>query len=145
MDNWNFLRAALADLEEFIQFQLPTHAAAWSPAGFTWDQSGHQTECSWFGFMMLVKNNAPFTRREFAQHLDAAKIGNRMLFGGNLVRQPAFVTLKQQQPGAFRVAGDLAGADRIMNEAVFIGTYPGLTPAMLDYMVTTIRQFVRSR
>ncbi len=145
MDNWNFLRAARADLEEFIQFQLPTHAAAWSPAGFTWDQSGHQTECSWFGFMMLVKNNAPFTRREFAQHLDAAKIGNRMLFGGNLVRQPAFVTLKQQQPGAFRVAGDLAGADRIMNEAVFIGTYPGLTPAMLDYMVTTIRQFVRSR
>ena len=166
VDNWNFLRTALADLEEFIEFQLPTHATGWngnrsqksevrsqnpgssascSPctSWFNWDNSGHRTECSWFGFMMLVKKNAPFTRREFAQHLDAAKIGNRMLFGGNLVRQPAFVTLKKQQPNAFRVIGDLAGADRIMNEAVFIGTYPGLTPAMLDYMAETIRAFVK--
>ncbi|MDD5139080.1 MAG: lipopolysaccharide biosynthesis protein RfbH [Verrucomicrobiales bacterium] len=143
MDNWNKLRAGLADLEEFIQFQLPTHAAAWSPQGFTWDNSGHQTECSWFGFMMLVKKSAPFTRGEFVKCLDAAKIGNRMLFGGNLVRQPAFVSLRRQQPDAFRVVGDLAGADRIMNEAVFIGTYPGLSPAMIDYMVDTIRNFVR--
>ena len=143
MDHWNHLRAALTDLEEFIEFQLPTHATGWTKNGFTWDQTGHQTECSWFGFMMLVKKSAPFTRRDFAQHLDAAKIGNRMLFGGNLVRQPAFVTLKKQQPQAFRVVGDLAGADRIMNEAVFIGTYPGLTPVMLDYMAETITQFVR--
>jgi len=156
MDNWNYLRAALADLEEFIQFQLPTHATGWtgkpemasgSPctSWFNWDTTGHQTECSWFGFMMLVKKSAPFTRRELAQHLDAAKIGNRMLFGGNLVRQPAFVNLKKQQPGAFRVVGDLAGADRIMNEAVFIGTYPGLTVAMLDYMIECITTFVRSK
>ena len=143
MDNWNQLRAGLADLEEFIQFQLPTHAAAWSPQGFTWDKSGHQTECSWFGFMMLVKKSAPFTRGAFVKHLDAAKIGNRMLFGGNLVRQPAFVSLRKQQPDAFRVVGDLAGADRIMNEAVFIGTYPGLSPAMIDYMVATIRNFAK--
>jgi CDP-6-deoxy-D-xylo-4-hexulose-3-dehydrase len=95
--------------------------------------------------MMLVKKSAPFTRREFVQHLDQAKIGNRMLFGGNLVRQPAFVSLRQQQPGAFRVVGDLAGADRIMNEAVFIGTYPGLTQAMLDYMIESITRFVRSK
>jgi CDP-6-deoxy-D-xylo-4-hexulose-3-dehydrase len=143
MDNWNKLRAGLADLEEFIQFQLPTHATAWSPQGFTWDNSGHQMECSWFGFMMLVKKSAPFTRGAFVKHLDAAKIGNRMLFGGNLVRQPAFVTLRKQQPGAFRVVGDLAGADRIMNEAVFIGTYPGLSAAMIDYMIEIIRNFVR--
>ena len=142
MDNWNFLRNALAGLEEFIEFQLPTHAASWTPQGFTWDKSGHRTECSWFGFMMLVKKNAPFTRREFVRHLDTAKIGNRMLFGGNLVRQPAFVTLRKQQPGAFRVVGDLAGADRIMNEAVFIGTYPGLTAEMLAYIIATIRGFV---
>jgi CDP-6-deoxy-D-xylo-4-hexulose-3-dehydrase len=144
MANWQSLRTALAGLEEFFQFQLPTHATGWTPQGFAWDQSGHHTECSWFGFMMLVKPGAPFTRREFAQHLDQAKIGNRMLFGGNLVRQPAFVTLRRQTPGAFRVVGELAGADRIMNEAVFIGTYPGLTPAMLDYMAETITRFVRA-
>jgi CDP-6-deoxy-D-xylo-4-hexulose-3-dehydrase len=94
--------------------------------------------------MLLVKPSAPFTRKEFAQHLDAHKIGNRMLFGGNLVRQPAFVQLRKDNPNAFRVIGDLAGADRIMNESVFIGTYPGLTPAMLDYMVETIRRFVQT-
>ncbi len=143
MDNWQYLRAALAGLEEFIQFQLPTHATGWTPQGFTWDNSGHRTECSWFGFMMLVKKSAPFTRRELVQHLDAAKIGNRMLFGGNLVRQPAFVNLRRQQPGAFRVAGDLPGADRIMNEAVFVGIYPGLTRPMLDYMVDIIRAAVK--
>ena len=153
--NWETLRHALAPLEEFFTFQLPTHAAAWNPpssvlrspsSAFTWERDdGARCEPSWFGFMLLVKPSAPFTRREIAQHLDAAKIGNRMLFGGNLVRQPAFVTLKKQQPRAFRVVGDLAGADCIMNEAVFIGTYPGLTPAMLEYMVETIVKFVRAK
>jgi CDP-6-deoxy-D-xylo-4-hexulose-3-dehydrase len=95
--------------------------------------------------MMLVKPTAPFTRRELAQHLDAAKIGNRMLFGGNLVRQPAFVALNKQKPGAFRTVGDLVGADRILNDAMFIGTYPGLSQPMLNYMVETITRFVYSK
>ncbi len=143
MDNWQTLRTGLADLEEFFTFQLPTHATAWTPEGFVWDASGHRTECSWFGFMMLVKAGAPFSRRDFVRALDAAKIGNRMLFGGNLVRQPAFVSLKQQRPDAFRIIGDLPGADQIMKESVFVGTYPGLTPAMLSYLIETIRGFVK--
>jgi CDP-6-deoxy-D-xylo-4-hexulose-3-dehydrase len=141
MDNWATLRKGLANLDKFFDFQLPTHSTGWSEDGFTWDNSGHATECSWFGFMMLVKADAPFSRREFAQALDRAKIGNRMLFGGNLVRQPAFVELRKQRQDALRVVGNLAGADRIMNEAIFIGTYPGLTPAMLLYMIETIQQF----
>ena len=145
IDNWNTLRAGLADLGEFFTFQLPTHATGWTPAGFTWDASGHQTTCSWFGFMMLVQPTAPFSRRDFARALDAAKIGNRMLFGGNLVRQPAFVTLRKERPATLRIVGDLAGADRIMNEAVFIGAYPGLTPEMLNYMIETIRHFARKQ
>ncbi|MDB6065701.1 MAG: rfbH [Pedosphaera sp.] len=143
IDNWNTLRKGLADLEEFFTFHLPTHATGWTPQGFTWDASGHRTECSWFGFMMLVNSNAPFNRRDFVRALDAAKIGNRMLFGGNLVRQPAFVSLRKQQPGAFRVVGDLPGADRIMKESVFVGTYPGLTPEMLGYLIETIRNFAK--
>jgi CDP-6-deoxy-D-xylo-4-hexulose-3-dehydrase len=145
MDNWQTLRAGLVDLEECFQFMLPTHATAWTPEGFAWDASGHRTECSWFGFMLLVRPGLPFTRVDLARHLDQKKIGNRVLFGGNLTRQPALVQLKHDQPGAFRVVGDLAGADRIMNEALFIGTYPGLTPAMLDYMIATIREFVAAR
>lgn len=141
--NWEILRRGLADLEDCLAFQLPTHATGWSPSGFSWDSTGHRSDCSWFGFMMLVRPSAPFTRRDLACALDAAKIGNRMLFGGNLVRQPAFVELRRQQPDAFRVVGDLVGADRIMNECVFIGTYPGLTQAMLDYIIETIRKFAR--
>jgi CDP-6-deoxy-D-xylo-4-hexulose-3-dehydrase len=142
-ENWQYLRTGLANLEEFFQFQLPTHATGWSSGGFTWDSSGHTTECSWFGFTLLVRPGAPFNRRKFVQRLDEAKIGNRMLFGGNLVRQPAFVVLKKQQPGAFRTVGDLAGADQIMNEALFIGTYPGLTRPMLDYIIETIQAFAK--
>ena len=143
--NWQSLRAGLDPLGEFFDFMLPTHAKSWSPAGFSWDATGHRTGCSWFGFMMLVKPTAPFSCSEFARALEAKKIGSRMLFGGNLVRQPVFVQLRKDNPAAFRVAGDLKGADRIMNEAIFIGVFPGLTPAMLDYMVDAITTFVRSR
>ena len=73
------------------------------------------------------------------------KIGNRMLFGGNLLRQPAFVQLRKDNPAAFRVVGDLTGADRIMNQAIFIGAYPGLTGPMLDYMIETVSEFVKSK
>lgn len=154
MDNWEHLRAALADLEEFLDFMLPTHATAWNPPGitprsaasaFTWDASGNRTTCSWFGFMMLVKPTAPFTRSQLAKALDTAKIGNRMLFGGNLLRQPAFVQLRKDNPAALRVIGDLRGADRIMNESIFVGTYPGLTRPMLDHIVETIHKVASSR
>ena len=144
VDNWNHIRAGLADLEEYFDFMLPTHATGWSrDGGFVWDNSGHRTLCSWFGFMLRVKPTAPFKKFEFARHLDTRKIGNRMLFGGNLVRQPVLTRLKQEQPGSFRAIGDLVGADRIMNEALFIGVYPGLTTAMMDYMVETIHAFVK--
>jgi len=71
---------------------------------FSWDDTQCRSNCSWFGFMMTIRDNAPFTRTELAQELDRKKIGNRMLFGGNLVRQPAFVQLKRDNPNAFRVA-----------------------------------------
>jgi len=141
--NWDRLRRGLAPLAEFFDFMLPTHATGWTGEGFSWDASGHRADCSWFGFMMLVKATAPFSRTDLARRLDEKKIGNRMLFGGNLVRQPAFVQLRKDNPEAFRVAGGLEGADRIMKESLFIGTYPGLTPAMIDYMIEVVTAFAR--
>ena len=144
--NWQFLRGALADLEEFFEFQLPTHARAWQPensGGFTWDETGAAADPSWFGFMLMVRPGAPFTRVELARHLDERKIGNRMLFGGNLVRQPVFVQLRRERPEALRIVGDLAGADRIMREALFVGVYPGLSSEMLGFMAESIREFCR--
>jgi CDP-6-deoxy-D-xylo-4-hexulose-3-dehydrase len=144
--NWQYLRSGLAELEEYIEFALPTHAVAWNPEGsFTWDSSGCRTEVSWFGFKMSVRPTAPFTRTDLARRLDERKIGNRMLFGGNLLRQPAFVQLRRDRPDAVRTVGDMSGADEIMNRTLFIGTYPGLTRPMLDYMIETIQEFVRSR
>jgi CDP-6-deoxy-D-xylo-4-hexulose-3-dehydrase len=143
-DNWETLRRGLAACEDFFEFSLPTHATGWTADGFSWDDSGGTCSPSWFGFLLLVRPSAPFTSRDLARYLDEKKIGNRMFFGGNLVRQPAFVQLKAEQPGAFRVAGDLKGADRIMQEGLFLGTYPGLSAPMLDYMIETIRGFVRA-
>lgn len=143
--HWDSLRAGLADLGEFFEFSLPMHATRWSPSGFAWDDSGCRTECSWFGFMLRVRDEAPFSRTDLARHLDERKIGNRMLFGGNLLRQPAWVRLQQERPGALRTIGPLAGADQLMRTALFIGTYPGLTAAMVVYMIDTVRAFVESR
>ena len=131
---------------EFIEFALPTHATKWNSDGsFEWDDTGCQTDCSWFGFKITIKEDAPFTRTEVAAHLDKNKIGNRMLFGGNLVRQPAFVQLRHDDPAAMRVSGGLPQADRIMNQTMFLGTYPGLTVEMIDHMVKVICEFVEAK
>ncbi len=143
--NWETLRAGLADLGEFFDFSLPTHATGWSKDGFTWDATGCRTDCSWFGFMLRVKAGAPFSHTDLGRHLDAKKIGNRMLFGGNLLRQPAFVQLKKDRPTALRVVGEMPGADELMHRALYLGTYPGLTPAMLAYELEIIHEFVRAR
>jgi CDP-6-deoxy-D-xylo-4-hexulose-3-dehydrase len=151
--NWEILRRGLADLEEFFQFGLPTHATGWNPSitshqsrvtsNFAWDATGCRTDCSWFGFMLRVRPGSPFSHTELGRHLDENKIGNRMLFGGNLLKQPVFVQLRKDRPQSFRTLGDYPGADEIMNTALFLGTYPGLTPTMLDYEIETIRSFAR--
>lgn len=141
--NWEILRQGLADLEEFFDFQLPTHATRWTSNGFEWDDTGARSEPSWFGFMLAIKPKAPFTRTELARHLDNQKIGNRPLFGGNLVRQPVFTHLRKENPAAFRIIGDLANADSIMNRVVFTGVYPGLSRPMLDYVIDTIHRFAK--
>jgi CDP-4-dehydro-6-deoxyglucose reductase, E1 len=172
--NWERLRRGLHGLEHLLEFALPTHATAWIPpadrgqeAGnrdqsnslnlttdtchlspeshFSWDDTQCRTDCSWFGFKITVKETAPFTRTELVRHLDENKIGNRMLFGGNLVRQPAFVQLKKDRPYGMRCAGELPQADRIMNQTFFLGTYPGLTAEQIDHMAKVIRDFVTSK
>lgn len=140
--NWDYLRKGLEPASEFLEFMLPTHAASWSAEGFSW-KGVERTNPSWFGFMMLVREGAPFTHTELARALDEAKIGNRMLFGGNLVRQPVFVGLKQEYPDSFRTVGELKGADRLMNSALFVGVYPGLSSKMLEYVVETILDYTK--
>ncbi|MEB3199257.1 MAG: lipopolysaccharide biosynthesis protein RfbH [Synechococcaceae cyanobacterium] len=139
--NWETLRRGLADLEHLFGFSLPTHATAWTPEGFQWDATGCRSTCSWFGFLLRVRPEAPFSRPQLTRHLDQERIGTRMLFGGNLLRQPVFVGLQRERPEALRVLGPMPGADQLMNEALFLGTFPGLTAAMLDQELAVIRGF----
>jgi len=151
--NWEYLRVGLNDLSDVFDFSLPTHATVWNKLStpdsrvspFSWDSTGCASGCSWFGFMLRVKPSAPFTHTDLARHLDAKKIGNRMFFGGNLLRQPVFVQLRKERPESFRIVGEMTGADTIMNQALFLGTYPGLTKEMMDYEIEIIRAFVRNQ
>ncbi|MEX0325466.1 MAG: lipopolysaccharide biosynthesis protein RfbH [Puniceicoccaceae bacterium] len=143
-DNWNYLRAGLDDLQECFAFALPVHAKEWQGGEFVYaDGEQRRAVPSWFGFMMLVRESAGFTRPAFSTFLDEVKIGNRTLFGGNLVRQPALVQLGRENPEAFRVIGNLPGSDEIMNKAVFVGVYPGLSRKMLDYIIEQIHVFCK--
>ena len=143
--NWHILRTELDEFREFFDFALPTHAKKWTPNGFEWDQTGCKSECSWFGFMIRVQNNSPFSASDLAGYLDKKKIGNRMLFGGNLIRQPAFLQLKKDRKDSFRVVGNLKGADQLMNQALFLGTYPGLSEKMLEYEISVIKKFIKEK
>ena len=97
---------------------------------------------SWFGFLISVKEDAGFTRNEFSQYLESKKIQTRNLFAGNLLKHPAFDEMRRSGEG-FRVVGKLDGTDFIMNNTLWIGVYPGMTHEMLDYMITTIKEFVK--
>lgn len=94
---------------------------------------------SWFGFLMTVEPSSPVRREALVAALEEAKVQTRMLFGGNLLRQPCFDDLRRSGTG-YRVVGDLTTTDRLMNDAFWIGLYPGMTEAKLDHMCTTIER-----
>ena len=144
--NWETLRRGLAAYEDYLEFSLPTHAVSWDiKTGFQWDKSGCRTDCSWFGFKISVKNDSPFSRVDLARELDAHSIGNRMLFGGNLLRQPAIVQFKHDNPTGIRQIGLMPGSDKIMNNSIFLGTYPGLTASMLSHEITVLSDYLERK
>lgn len=99
---------------------------------------------SWFGFLISVKENAGFTRNELAQYLESKKIQTRNLFAGNLLKHPAFDEMRTSGEG-YRVVGELKGTDFIMNNTLWIGVYPGMTKEMLNHMITTIKEFISEK
>ena len=96
-----------------------------------------ESDPSWFGFLMTVKPDAGFTRNDLAKHLESANIQMRNLFAGNIIRHPCFETMREGID--YRVAGSLANTDTIMNSSLWIGLYPGMGDAKIDYMIKTIR------
>jgi CDP-6-deoxy-D-xylo-4-hexulose-3-dehydrase len=119
--NWRLLSQGLKPLEEF--FVLPSATASSDP--------------SWFGFPLTVRQSAPFTRNELVHYLEGRRIGTRLLFGGNLTRQPAYAELR------YRTVGELTNTDIAMHQTFWIGVYPGLTVEMIDYVIGVFHEFVR--
>jgi NDP-hexose-3,4-dehydratase len=97
------------------------------------------SEPSWFGFVLSLTDDAPFTRNDIQQHLESQQIRTRLLFSGNLTRHPAY------QDVEYRVVGGLENSDRVVDKTFWIGCYPGVTDEMISYMGRTIREFVADR
>jgi CDP-6-deoxy-D-xylo-4-hexulose-3-dehydrase len=97
------------------------------------------SEPSYFGFVITVREDAGFSRNKLTAFLEAAKVETRNLFSGNLLRHPAYRDIPR------RVVGDLANTDAIMNRTFFIGVYPGLSDGQLDYMGDRFQAFLRDR
>ena len=102
-----------------------------------------EADPSWFGFLMTVKPSAGFSRNDLAKHLEAANIQTRNLFAGNITKHPCFETMREGVD--YRIAAPLVNTDTIMNDSLWIGLYPGMGEAKLDYMVKTIREFCSTR
>ena len=119
--NWQRLYDGLSPYREFLMLPEPTP----------------NSDPSWFGFLVTVRPEAPFSRREIIQYLEDNKVATRLLFGGSLLRQPAY------QHVSHRVVGELTNTEIAMNQTFWIGVYPGLTAAMIDYMIDTFASYFR--
>ena len=117
-ENFARLHAALKDLDDI--FLLP--------------EATPQSNPCWFGFPLAVRQDAPVTRSQVVQFLESRKIATRLLFGGNLLRQPAYRDIPR------RVIGNLSTTDFVMSNVFWIGLYPGITEPMIDSMAKTFHQ-----
>lgn len=100
-----------------------------------------ESDPSWFGFLITLTDKAKFTRNGLAKYLEEHNIQTRNLFAGNILKHPCFETLTEGVD--YRVAGELKNTDKIMNDALWIGLYPGMGNEKSDYMIRTIREFIR--
>lgn len=118
--NWQHLRDGLSDLVEFLILPTPTPAA----------------DPSWFGFALTLRKGSPKSRNDLVRELNDKKISTRLLFGGNLLRQPAFAGTPR------RIHGELVNTDIAMNDTFWIGVWPGLNIPMLDYMIESLHEIL---
>jgi CDP-6-deoxy-D-xylo-4-hexulose-3-dehydrase len=119
-DNFAFLKKRLKSCEAFLQ--LP--------------EATEHSDPSWFGFPITVKENCPVTRLDLLTYLDQHKIGSRLLFAGNLTRQP------YMNGANYRISGDLTNTDNVMNNTFWIGVQPALTREMLEFAVDKIESYL---
>ncbi|MDP9699853.1 CDP-6-deoxy-D-xylo-4-hexulose-3-dehydrase [Paenibacillus intestini] len=126
INNWNYLREQLQPLSDVLLLPEPTR----------------NSEPSWFGFLIGVREDAHFTREDIVKFLEEHNVQTRMLFAGNLIMHPCFDLMREEQRG-YRQIGDLNNTNFAMNQSFWIGVYPGMTEDKLNYMIDTIKRFVK--
>lgn len=124
--NWHQLRESLRGLEESLILPEPTT----------------NSDPSWFGFLMTVRDGARFTRDQVVEYLEKNGIQTRMLFAGNLIKHPCFDEMRNSGTG-YRSVGHLRNTDKIMKNSFWVGVYPGMTGDVLEYMADLICTFAR--
>ena len=120
--NWDYLYNGLKSLEEFFILPKPTE----------------HSDPSWFGFALTLRSNTRISRNKLVESLNEKKIGTRLLFGGNLLRQPAFIGTPR------RIFGNLTNTDVVMNDTFWLGVWPGLTLEMLDYVIGEVTRIIKN-
>jgi CDP-6-deoxy-D-xylo-4-hexulose-3-dehydrase len=106
---------------------------------FIMPQATPNSDPSWFGFPITINPSSGVSREKLLRFLDEKKIGTRLMFAGNILKQPAYRNTD------FRVVGNLTNTDLVMNNSFWLGVYPGLTTEMLDFVIESIHQFLRSK
>jgi CDP-6-deoxy-D-xylo-4-hexulose-3-dehydrase len=134
--------AQLKKLPEFIaarrrNFSHLRHGLTVFEEVFILPEATPNSEPSWFGFPITLRDDAPFTRHELIQYLESCKIGTRLLFGSNLLRQPAYQNIEH------RVASPLTASNQIVDNTFWIGVFPGIKPVMVDYMLECFAEWMR--
>jgi CDP-6-deoxy-D-xylo-4-hexulose-3-dehydrase len=119
--NFTFLKSALSDIQDFVMPEATVNS-----------------DPSWFGFPITIRPGSSIDRTTLLRHLDDKKIGTRLLFAGNLLKQPAYRNIEH------RVIGDLKNSDLVMTNTFWLGVYPGLTDEMLNYVSEVVHDFVKA-
>ena len=118
--NWDKINKAILEMQDYFIPHQPTK----------------DSDPSWFGYALTVKDNPKFSRNDMVKYLNENRIATRLMFGGNLIKQPAYKNKN------FKISGELINADIVMNSTFWIGVYPGLTNEMIEYIIEKIKAFI---